>query len=248
MEAERLEPLSRDYSVIVSQSHCFNTDTILLAAFSAPRAEEICADLGTGCGAIPLIWCAKAKPRKVYALEIQEEACAMARRSAEYNRLCETVEVVHGDIREIRKSGLPAGAFGTVSCNPPYKTDGAGAQNPDEALRVARHETACRFEDIAKAAAYLLRFGGRFFCCMRPERLCGTMLSLKSAGLEPKRLRFVQQRPDKPPSLFLLQANRGGKPGLTVDPVLLIEDNGGFSEEMKQIYGEYALNKGAAGK
>ncbi|NLG93086.1 MAG: methyltransferase [Clostridiales bacterium] len=248
MEAEHLEPLSRDYSVIVSQSHRFNTDTILLAAFSTPRTGDLCADLGTGCGAIPLIWCARAKPRKIYALEIQEEACAMARRSVEYNRLSEMVEVVHGDICEIKKYGLPAGGFDTVACNPPYKINGTGIHNPAEALRVARHETACRFEDIAKAAAHLLRFGGRFFCCMRPERLCGAMLDLRNAGLEPKRLRFVQQRPDRPPFLFLLQANRGGKPGLTVDPVLFIEGSNGFSEEMQQIYGEYTLNKGASGK
>ena len=75
------------------------------------------------------------------------------------------------------------------------------------------------------------------------------MMELRAVGLEPKRLRFVQHRPSNAPSLFLLQAKRGGKPGMTVDPVLFIKDaSGGYTEEMIQIYGEYAKNKGAVVK
>nr|WP_319489472.1 methyltransferase [uncultured Caproiciproducens sp.] len=246
LEDEHLEPLAREISVIVSQTHRFNTDTILLAAFSVPRTGETCADFGTGCGAIPLIWSAKAKPKKIYGIEIQEDACEMARRSVELNHLADAVEIVRCDITGIkRRAALPANRFDLIACNPPYKTEGAGLKNPQESLRIARHEVACSFAEIARNAAYLLRFGGRFCCCLRPERLCGVMLDLREAGLEPKRLRLVQQRADKAPSLFLLQANRGGKPGMVIDPVLLIEDGGGYSEEMTKIYGEYAQNKGA---
>ncbi|MBW7572808.1 tRNA1(Val) (adenine(37)-N6)-methyltransferase [Caproiciproducens faecalis] len=244
---EYLEPLSREISVIVSQAHRFSTDTILLAAFSLPKTGEICADFGTGCGAIPLIWSAKSKPKKIYGIEIQEDACEMARRSVELNRLTATVELLRCDMTTIRqRQALPANGFDLIACNPPYKAEGAGLQNPEETRRVARHEVACSFADIARSAAYLLRFGGRFCCCLRPERLCGVLLDLRAAGLEPKRLRLVQQRADKAPSLFLLQATRGGKPGMVIDPVLLIEDGNGYSEEMRKIYGEYAQNKGAA--
>jgi tRNA1(Val) A37 N6-methylase TrmN6 len=38
----------------------------------------------------------------------------------------------------------------------------------------------------------------------------------------------------------LLEGKKGGKPGLTVEPVLFIEGpDGDFSAEMKQIYGTY---------
>ncbi len=238
---EHLEPLSSEISVIVSKEHRFNTDTILLAAFSAPKPWEVCADFGTGCGTIPLIWCARAKPKKIYAVEIQDSAFDMAQRSVEQNGLTDAVEVVHGDIKQLRSTrALVPHNLNLIACNPPYKPEGTGIKNPNETLRVARHEVACSLKDIAAAAGSLLRWGGRFCCCLRPERLCEVMVTLRAAGLEPKRLRFVQQRTDKAPSLFLLQANRGGKPGMTVDPVLLIEnENGGFSDEMLKIYGEY---------
>lgn len=77
--------------------------------------------------------------------------------------------------------------------------------------------------------------------CQRPERLSDVISSMRAHNIEPKRLRFVQQRPGKAPKLFLIEGRRGGKPGgLIVEPVLLIEgENGDFSEEMIKIYGEY---------
>lgn len=236
-----MEPLSRGIFVIVSKEHRFNTDTVLLADFSAPRDGEVCADFGTGCGAIPLIWCGRAKPKKIYAVEIQHDACEMARRSVERNGFFAAVEIVEADLKTLRagRGPVPQG-LDRIVCNPPYKPEGTGVKNPHPGQCIARHEVACSFAEIAAAAASLLRWGGRFCCCLRPERLCEAMGTLHGAGLEPKRLRFVQQRSGRAPSLFLLQANRGGKPGMAVEPVLLIEnETGDFSEEMRRIYGDY---------
>lgn len=239
-DGETLEPLSKNVSVIVGGGHTFNTDTVLLAAFSLPKKGETCADFGTGCGTIPLIWCARSQPKSVYAVEIQPLACDMARRSVKWNGLGEKIHVAECDIRELRQKGAIPYGLDLIACNPPYKAAGAGIPSAAVGERIARHEVACGFSDIAAAAAALLRWGGRFCCCMRPERLCHTMVSLRSAGMEPKRLRFVQQRESSAPFLFLLQANRGGKPGMEVAPVLLIENGcGGLSEEMLRIYGDY---------
>lgn len=238
---ENLEPLARGVSVVVGNGHTFNTDTVLLAAFSMPRAGEVCADFGTGCGAIPLIWCARAKPGFVYAVELQPAACSMARRSIELSGMAGRIGVVECDIRRLREErALPAGGLDSIACNPPYKPVGAGVASSAESGRIVRHETACTFAEIVAAASHFLRWGGRFFCCMRPERLCDTLFALRQAGLEPKRLRFVQQRVQAAPFLFLLQAGRGGRPGITVEPSLLVEDaDGRLSEEMLAIYGDY---------
>ena len=64
--------------------------------------------------------------------------------------------------------------------------------------------------------------------------------AMREAGLEPKRMRLVQQRAEKPAKLFLLEGKKGGRPGLVMEPVLLIEDEtGAYSGEMKRIYGSY---------
>lgn len=241
---EHLEPLSKNISVIVGNGYAFSTDTILLATFAIPKRGETCADFGTGCGTIPLLWCARSQPTSVHAVEIQPAACDMTRRSAALDGFEEIVRVAECDIREFgAQADVVRGGFDLVACNPPYKEAGTGIVSETEGERIARHETVCGFSEIAASAAALLRWGGRFCCCMRPERLCGTMLALREAGLEPKRLRFVQQRVSSQPFLFLLQANRGGRPGVKVDPVLLIEENGALSEEMIRIYGDYKEGK-----
>ena len=236
---EHLEPLSKNCSVIVSKQHTFNTDTILLAAFSAPRRGDICADFGTGCGTIPLIWCTRSQPKRIYAVELQTAACDMAKRSVELNHLEQTIQIVPNDIKMLH-TDKELKNLDLIACNPPYKAFGSGIVNPDESLRIARHEEQCRLSDIVAAAASALRFGGRFCLCQRPERLCDTIVELRKSNIEPKILRFVQQRVHKAPSLFLLESRRCGKPGLIVSPPLLIQDESGkYSEEMNQIYGTY---------
>ena len=75
--------------------------------------------------------------------------------------------------------------------------------------------------------------------CSRTERLTDTICAMRGAGIEPKRLRMVIQRAGRCPSLFLIEGRKGGRPGLNVMPDLIIEENGGWSEEMKSIYGSF---------
>ncbi len=239
------EPLSPTAAVRVSRSHRFNTDTILLADFSMPRRGEACADLGTGCGVIPLLWALRAQPRAVWGVELQQEAAALAKQSVEYNKLENLIKIIQSDLRDreqLRRCFAP-GSLDRMACNPPYKQAGAGVESREESQRLARHEASCTFGDIAAAASYFLRWGGKFCCCQRPERLPALMADLQACGLEPKRLRLVQQRPQKAPFLFLLEAVRGGRPGLRAEPTLLVEGPcGGWSQEMLDIYGAYKEN------
>lgn len=239
-DGERLEPLGNGIKVIVSREHCFWTDTILLAHFSSPHKNDIACELGSGCGTIPLIWSRDNKPKAVTAIEIQSEACSMFERSIKLNSLEDRIKVLNADLCSLDGKVMPS-SYDLVVCNPPYKAAGTGIVNPEQAHRVARHESFCTIEDIAKTASKLLNFSGRFCMCQRPERLSDVLESMRKYSIEPKRLRFVQQRKDKAPKLFLVEGRRGGKPnGLKVEPVLLIENDGGnFSDEMIEIYGAY---------
>ena len=131
-----------------------------------------------------------------------------------------------GDLRKIRGL-LPAGGFDLVVCNPPYYPAGSGRLPETEALRAARSETGCTLEDICTAAAWLLRWGGSFCLVHKPERLADLCCALRARGLEPKRLRLVCRRAGDAPSLLLLEARRGGRPGLDIAAPLCLEDGTG---------------------
>ena len=88
---------------------------------------------------------------------------------------------------------------------------------------MAKHEISCTLEDAAVAAARLLRFGGRFCLCQKPERLTDVLCTLRAHKLEPKRIRFAAQTAQKAPFLVLVEARRGGNPGLNVEAPLFLE-------------------------
>ena len=236
---EHFEPLGNGIEIIVSELFHFWTDTILLADFAKPKRKTKAVDLGSGCGTIPLLWARDNREMDINAVEIQPQADDMAKRSVQHNNL-NNINCINGDLKKL-KGVLPFGYFDLVTCNPPYKESGTGITNPDTEKLIARHEENCSIDDITLSAKNLLQFGGRFCMCQRPERLTDVLLSMRKNDLEPKRLRFVQQRTTKAPKLFLVEGRRGGKPSsLIVENTLLIEDEtGNFSQEMKEIYGSY---------
>ena len=77
--------------------------------------------------------------------------------------------------------------------------------------------------DAVDCARRALRDGGRFLLCQRPEQLAEILAALRAARLEPKRLAFVKNRPDAAPWLFLVEAQKGRKTGLRVEPDILIQ-------------------------
>ena len=239
-EGEKTEPLGSGRSVIVSAEHSFGTDTVLLANFSRPRKNDKACELGTGCGAIPLIWSRNNVPAHVTAVDIQPEACSMLERSVQLNGLEDRITVLQSDLCDL-KGKVEFSSYDLVVCNPPYKAAGTGIVNPEEPHKIARHETLCTMDDIVYAASRLLNFSGRLCMCQRPERLSDMICAMRNFRIEPKRLRFVQQRLSKAPKLFLIEGRRGGNPnGLIVEPTLFIEKEvGELSDEMIEIYGAY---------
>ena len=107
---------------------------------------------------------------------------------------------------------LPAGAFDLVVSNPPYFSLGSGGSGGP-----TRSEEHCALEELCAAAARLVRNGGRFALCHRPERLTDVVCILRASGLEPKRLKLVSHGPGHPPALLLVEGVRQGRPGLTIE-------------------------------
>ncbi len=212
-----------------------STDSVLLAHFAAGVRAGTIFDLGCGAGVLTVLLQLSHPAASVGGIELQAPAAALARRNLAENGM-DAGGILCGDLRRHRAL-LPAGAYDLVVSNPPYFAAGSGLSAPDPARAAARDERDCTLDDVCAAAGYLCRWGGAFALVHRPERLAEAFLALQRHGLEPKRLRFVQHRADAAPSLALIEARRGGKPGLTVcAPLLLTAADGGDSEEVKEIY------------
>ncbi len=241
---EHIEYIDADGTLplIVSPSHTFGTDALLLADFANVHNGQKVCDFGTGCGIIPFYWLRECTPKEVWAVEIQEKACNQLTRSKEICEKARNVRLLHTDLREL-KGKIEAGSLDIVTMNPPYNAADHGRASDDTARRIARSEADGTLEEICLAAAYVLKFGGAFCLCLRPERLSEAIVAMHKAALEPKRLRLVHQKAGDAPWLFLLEGKRGRKPGLTVEkPLCLQDENGAQSEELLRIMGSYKKN------
>ena len=212
------------------------TDSFLLSSLPRLSAGLRVCDLGCGTGLLGLLLLQREPDLYVSGIDIQAEAVALAERAAAENSLSSRLTFGHADLRQIRQH-FPTGSFDLVICNPPYYVPDSGKISADSARRTARSESTASLADICCAAAYLLRWGGKFCLVHKPERLTDVLCALRESGMEPKRLRFVHDRTGHVPSLFLAEGCRGGKPGLVLEPPLILHDcNGIPTPELNAIY------------
>lgn len=238
-ENERIDDLERNgYRIIQdTKRFCFGMDAVLLSGFARVKEGAHILDLGTGTGIIPILLEAKTKAEHLTGLEIQEDSADMARRSVLLNGLEDKIDIVTGDIKEA-ESLFDAASFDVITCNPPYMIGKHGITNEGNAKAIARHEILCTLEDIVSQAAKLLKPGGNFFMVHRPFRLAEIMTVLQAYKLEPKRMQLVYPFVDKEPNMVLIEANRGGKPRLTVEkPLIVYKEPGIYTPEIYEIYG-----------
>ena len=208
-----------------------STDSMALAGFTVlPRNARV-LDLGSGCGTLGLLLCAEHSECHVTGVEIDDAAHTEAVENIGRNDLTSRLESICADIRDI-PSVLKPGSFSVCISNPPYFTAGPQSQKTP----LARREDTCTLDDLFKAAAWALKYGGDFFFVHRPERLAEICACGAAHHLEPKRLRLLRHKADGPVSLILVQCRKGGKPGLVWEEYSLNDANGDPTPYYKSLY------------
>ncbi|MBQ2145169.1 MAG: methyltransferase [Oscillospiraceae bacterium] len=212
-----------------------STDSVLLASFASPKGKNG-IDIGCGSGIISLIMLCTNETLHMTGIDVNEDAAETASSNIQRNGLSARYKVICGDIREHRKL-FNTGSFDFAVCNPPYYPENSGKLSSNTVKALARGETLCTLEDICKAAAYLLPTGGSFYLVHKPERLSEIFCTMTKYSIEPKRLREVQYRIGRAPSLVLIEGRRGGRKGLIIEsPLILTNDDGTETKEVLEIY------------
>lgn len=200
---------------------------------------KVC-DLGSGVGVIALAL-ALADPRaQVVAAELQPRLADLARKNVVENQLETRVTVVEVDLANARaaRQSLPGAQFDLVVSNPPYQPLDTGPTNPHDESAIARHELRLTLADLVREMKRLLKPSGRATLIYPTDRLPTVLSSLDAAGLRPLRLRFVHDRPDDPARRVLIEARKGAKGPLVVEPPLILRDGEGYTPEARRLLGE----------
>ncbi|MCI8509947.1 MAG: tRNA1(Val) (adenine(37)-N6)-methyltransferase [Lachnospiraceae bacterium] len=240
LEDERIDDLQcKGYRLIQKpKGFCFGVDAVLLSDFARVKKKQRVLDLCTGSGVIPILLAAKTEGDYFSGLELQEGYADMASRSVQMNGLEEKINIICGDVKNIKKLFAPA-SFQVVTVNPPYMTEHHGLTNLYEPKTIARHEVMVSLEDVVAAAGYVLPESGSFFMIHKPFRLAEIFKIMKEYHLEPKRMRLVHPSVEKEPTMVLIEGLKGGRERITVEPPLIIyKEQGVYHDEIFQIYGK----------
>jgi tRNA1Val (adenine37-N6)-methyltransferase len=214
----------------------FALEAFLLADFVPTTASDPLIDLGTGCGVVALFLARRFPHFYCVGLELQRSLALFARQNVVGNSLEHRINIVQGDIRQVAAL-FPAGKFGTVVCNPPYRAVGNGRLNPHSEKAIARHELTVTLPQLTRAARHLLRRRGLLVMVHHPSRLPELFAQLEAAHLRPRRMRLVHATEHAPASIVLVEALRDGRDALTVLPPLWVyEASGDYTAEMQAIF------------
>lgn len=239
-EDERIDDLQcKGYKLIQKpRGFCFGVDAVLLSDFARVKKGQRVLDLCSGSGVIPILLAAKTEGNAFTGLELQEAYADMANRSVLMNQLQDKVNIICGDVKDIKELFLGA-SFPVVTVNPPYMTEHHGLTNFYEPKTIARHEVALSLEDVIAGASYVLPESGSFFMIHKPFRLAEIFRVMKQYHIEPKRMRLVHPYVDKEPTMVLIEGLKGGRERITIEPPLVIyEKPGVYTEEIYRIYGK----------
>lgn len=214
----------------------YSIDAVLLADFMRFKDGQTILELGTGCGIIPLILAFRYPALKIFGVEIQDQLARIAAENVRENHLEERVSILHQDLKNLKLQQVPDQVQHVV-CNPPYRRINSGRINPHKEKAGARHEIFAGLADFVEAAARMLQLSGSLTTVYPAPRLVDMVAHMRRANLEPKRLRMVHSKTGDPARLVLVTGVKGGRPGLEVEPPLVIYgDHGDYTEEVAGMF------------
>ena len=216
-EYEVLEDMLIDGLKIVQDTRLyrFTSDSVLLSCFAKAKKKDNVADFCAGSGIVAFHFYAlnknKLKDLRFTLFEMQEDLSALSKKTAAYNGF-DNFEFVQGKLQEIPKEYNEK--FSLILCNPPYEK--GGFDNDEYHKAVCRKELTITLREIAKAASFALKFGGRLCMLHRADRLAEVCYTLHEVKLEVKKIQFVGGRYGAKPYLVMVEAVKGGKPSTEI--------------------------------
>jgi tRNA1(Val) A37 N6-methylase TrmN6 len=184
-------------------------DSLMLSRFATLKRGWRVFDMGCGAGVLGLCLARREEGLTLDGMDIVPECVRLTRLNLTQNGL--SGSIWQGDVAQPPR--LDWGSYDLVISNPPYFRREAGKTAPGN-RGVAR--TGDGTEHWCALAARLLKNGGRFALCLRPEGLNGLFHDLTRCGMEPKRMQQVQSAEGKNANLVMVEAVRQGRPGLTL--------------------------------
>lgn len=208
-------------------------DPVFLAAAAVARGLDRVLDVGIGVGAASLCLLWRVPGCRVTGVEIQSDLAALARENARLNGVADSVEVVQGDIAEMRIDGR---GFDVVLANPPFLDPDKSVASPKVAKAVADSEGGVDLQEWIAFCCRCARPGGQIVLIHRADRLDEVLASLRAGGCGTIAVFPLWPKPGKPANRILVRGKAGSTGPLTLLPGMVMHDERGrYSEGAQRV-------------
>lgn len=139
------------------------TDAVLLGCLiegNFPQETRI-LDIGTGTGVIALILAQRFSKAQIYALEIDAAAAAQAQYNFEHSIFSERLVCIQNSFQKWSISQF--NKYELIVSNPPFYLEKANYSIENNARKMARHDAALPFEELADGVLKHLDALGKFW-------------------------------------------------------------------------------------
>lgn len=223
------------------------TDAVLLGAWAFEASDFgdhsglRVLDIGCGTGVLSLMLAQRFAGASVLGIDIDADAAMEASNNFRLSPWAPRLKAIQADFRPFAVVG-EAGIYDMIVSNPPFFT--VGAEAPDDARRVARHQGSLGLHDLMEGASRLLAHKGILAVVLPADKADEARTEARFARLEPTRECIVATTPHKPPRRILMEFrhNRTG----TVphrESLLIHTTDGGFSDRYSRLVEPFYLPK-----
>lgn len=207
----------------------YNSDSLFLYNFVAKFLKKSkVLDVGCGCGILGLLIKRDYEFCDVCLLDLQEENIHLCEQNAKNNHL--HVNIVHCDFLNFDKN-----MYDVVVSNPPFYHQGA-KKSDNEHKCISKSCEYLPFKEFALKAHKVLKASGEFIFCYDSKQIQMIFSVLNECGFNVQHVRFVYPKINKSSSLVLVKAQKNSKSLCEILPILIANDENGYTSEAKNIF------------
>lgn len=216
----------------------FSLDSVILANFVSIRlTDKNIVDLCSGNAPIPMLLSFRTKAN-ILGVELQKYIYDLGYESIVSNKMDKQISFINCDVKDLLDVKYES-KYDVVTCNPPYfKYKEGSLINQNENKMIARHEVCTNLEEVIKISSYILKMNGTIALVHRPERLMDILFLMRKYNIEPKKMRFVYPKDKRDANMVLVEGSKNGKVGLKMlAPLIVYDNNGEYTEEVRRMFG-----------
>ncbi len=210
-----------------------STDSLLLGAWVDIGAAKRLADFGCGCGILALMLAQRSgADAEITAIERDQAAAAQAAENVAASPWPDKVQVQQQDIQRVKQP-----QFDLVISNPPYFAQSLASSNSQRAL--ARQGAGLDLTEWFSCAAAATTANGQIAMVIPSAQWPQLRAVTQQQGWYVARYCMVTTVAHKAPKLVLAQWQR--QPTVTEQQQLVIQQQGGYTAEFRQLTGAFYL-------